>query len=157
MNSKVLTFDKLPANKEELLSLFPSVFMSPFDVAAATVAVLCHYDENTEETLSMLSFLRGNDDLNLFEKIFLKDRLKGKPEIPRAYFEGSCPENGYTPVVPYSIEVYATEHSYIGDPLVKLFLHSYGTGIIGNVTLRSENGKWYLKKEDLLNAVRVTG
>ena len=54
----------------------------------------------------MIDLLRGPRPMNDMDKDFLKDRLREKTYLPRAYFEGAAPDNDYTPDIPLTLMVY---------------------------------------------------
>ena len=155
MNSKTVRFDRLPANTRDISAINRNIFSSPYDVAAMTVAVMCNYGTDAEETVRMLEWLRGGRSYGFLELKSLKDRLRDRPYAPLSYFSGALPSNGYQPDRPYSVEVYSTGSSYIDDDCVRLFIASSGSPSVGSVTLKSDDYRWFLRKEDLLSGVKA--
>jgi hypothetical protein len=74
-NSMTITFDKLPANLEELKAMPQASLDQPEYGAALFVAVMMHYMVNKEETFEMLDFLNGPYEGTPFQKQFLADRM----------------------------------------------------------------------------------
>ena len=100
-----ITFDKLPNNLEELKAMPQATLNEPEYTAALFIAVMMHYTVNKEETFAMLEYLKGPYGLSSFEKQFLADRMSdGKDYVVRSFFNGTSPENDYTPSMPYTIE-----------------------------------------------------
>jgi|GEM_PF-439246 len=148
------TFAALPKTREELEALPEAVLETPFQTAALTVAALCHYGENPEETLDMIRFLKGPNPLSVYETQFLRDRLGGKDYVPRSFFAGTSPDNSYTPDVPYVITVEEDPYSYAQDGYAKLLIRSSGADSARPVKLVKKDGKWYLWENMLLSDIR---
>lgn len=148
------TFAALPANAEELKALPEAVLETPFQAAALTVAALCRYGENAEETLEMIRFLKGPNPLSVYETQFLRDRLGGKDYVPRSFFEGASPDNAYTPDMPYAVTVEEDPYTYAQDGYAKLLIRSSGADSPRPVRLVQQNGKWYLWENMLLSDIR---
>lgn len=151
MNSKIVEFEALPASVEDIDN---SVFYSPFDVAAETVAALCVYEKDPDAAIRMLDHLRLSGSMGVWDTWKLRRRLKGREHIPFSFFDGADPSNGYRPSLPYRLEVYATQMSYLKDDEVRLYIQSKGARPAGSVTLVCRNFRWYLKKEELLGGIR---
>ena len=125
---RIITFEELPKNAEELRAMPQMSQKDPFEVAALVAAVLCRYEESAQDTIDMLNVLRGARHMSPYDLQFLRDRLTGKGYIPRSYFAGATPDNNYTPTVPYTIEVSDNLYSYTDslEGYVKLDLRSSG-------------------------------
>ena len=63
--TEIITFEKLPANVEELKQL--ADLSSPFKTAALAVAAFADYENNVDATLEMLNFLRGPRPLSQYD------------------------------------------------------------------------------------------
>jgi hypothetical protein len=148
------TFDALPKTREELEALPEAALLTPFQTAALTVAALCHYGENVEETLDMIRYLKGPNPLSVYETQFLRDRLGGKDYVPRSFFAGTSPDNSYTPDVPYVITVEEDPYTYAQDGYAKLLIHSSGADSSRPVKLVNKDGRWYLWENMLLSDIR---
>lgn len=96
MTEKIV-FASVPGTLEQFLSLPQSQMRTPFDTAAMTVLALGVYPENKELSCKMLDALRGPRPLTNMDKQFIADRFRGKEYLMRSYFDGSSPENDYTP------------------------------------------------------------
>ena len=105
-------FESLPKNVQELKALPQASLDSPFKTAALTLAVLCHYEQNPDETFEMLNFLKGPEPLSTYEKQFIKERLAGKFYKVKSFFAGATPQNNHEPSTPYTITVSDNSYSY---------------------------------------------
>ena len=81
--SRTFTFEKLPTNVEELKALPEANLQDPYGTVALTLAVLCNYEADVNETIAMLDYLRGPDPMSGYAKQFIKERLQGKYYKPR--------------------------------------------------------------------------
>lgn len=156
--SETITFAKLPANLTELQALPEASLENPNAVAALTVAALSAYTTDKNATVEMLNFLRGPRPLTNYDIQFLADRFRGKDYLMRSYFEGSSPENNYTPAQPYSVVVSEDLHSRdaIGEGYIKLYVKCSGADAPRPIKLRLKPsaGKWYLWEQYLLPDIR---
>jgi len=152
-----ITFDKLPENLEDLKALPEASLNEPEYTAALFVAVMMHYTVDKEETFKMLEFLKGPYGLSQFEKQFLSDRMcDGKDCVVRSFFNGTSPENDYTPSIPYSIE---TERGYEQETegRMKVFLTSSGADSKRHILLRHKvsSNQWFIEDQMLLGMIRM--
>ena len=155
MGKEIITFNSLPKNSEELKQI--ADFSSPFNVAAAAVAVMCNYENDAEGTYDMIDYLKGPADLSVMDKQFIGDRLRGKSYVPRSYFKGTSPQNNYTPAQPYTIEVSDNPYSYTNEGYATLWLTSSGADSPRQVTLRKKpsTGEWFLWQIMFLSDIRI--
>lgn len=156
VKTEKITFSALPDNLDSFKALPQAAMANPFDTAAMTVLALCFFPEDRELSYSMLDFLRGPRPLNGMEKQFIADRFRDKDYVPRSYFEGAVPGNGYAPVKPYSVTVSSNANSYPENGFAKLFISSGGADSPRSVQLRlAKDGRWYLWEQFLLTGIRV--
>ncbi|MGN1442719.1 MAG: DUF6935 domain-containing protein, partial [Acutalibacteraceae bacterium] len=126
-----------------------------FDTAALTVLALSLYPENKEQSFAMLEALRGPRPLSNMDKQFIADRFRGKDYVMRSYFDGSSPENDYTPSEPYTVTVSENQYSYAEPNFAKLFIACSGADSPRPVQLRkAKDGKWVLWEQFLLTGIR---
>ena len=150
-----ITFSQIPKTLEQFLSLPQSAMSTPYDTAALSVLALSVYPENKELALKMLEALRGPRPLSNMDKQFIADRFRGKEYLMRSYFDGSSPENDYTPSVPYTVTVSENQYSYQENGFAKLFVACSGADSPRPVQLRkAKDGKWYLWEQFLLTGIR---
>lgn len=157
-NEQVFTFEKLPENLSELEKIDASFPDSPYKTAALAVLALCAYSKNTSAGTEMLNFLRGPRPLNGQDISFLNDRFRGgKTYLPFTYFEGSTPENGYTPKTPYKIIVRSDHTANAEAGYFKVFIPCGGADSPRPVKLRQRGSdqKWFLWEQYLLTGVRT--
>ena len=152
-----ITFDKLPANIEELKAMPEASLNQPEYTAALFLAVMMHYPENKEETFEMLEFLKGPYGLSTYEKQFLADRMSdGQVYVVRSFFNGTSPDNDYTPSIPYTIE---TERGFAQelDGRMKIFIKSSGADTKRNILLRHKpsTDQWFIEDQMLLGMIRA--
>jgi len=151
---EVIRFSSLPTSEAEL-KLFPEFAMdTPFKTAALAVAVLCNYENDVQSTIGMVNLLKGPQPLSAYEEQFLRDRLRGKQYVTRSYFEGSNPENGYIPSVPYSIEIEDNPYSYTQEGYASLYLRSSGADSPRSLKLRKKGNQWFLWEIQCLSDIR---
>ena len=99
---RTFVFNELPKNAEALRALPEFAMSDPFMTAALTVAALCRYEADPDDSVAMLNALRGPRALSTFEVQILRDRLEGKGYKPFSFFQGATPANNYTPSQPFS-------------------------------------------------------
>ncbi len=152
---KTIRFSALPKNVSELSALPEFAMTDPFQTAALTVAVLCRYEKDPEETVRMLNALKGPRPLTPFEIQFLRDRLAGKGYKPFSYFDGAAPSNDYTPTLPYTITIEDDPYTYQNEGYARLHLVSFGADSPRPVTLRKKGDQWLLWDQLLLADIRT--
>ncbi len=151
----IFTFEKLPADVSELSGYS---MQSPFETVALIVAALDTYSPQNENTcFEMLQYLMGGAEIQPLapiRKSFIKDRFmqnKKYPYIAKSYMGGATPENGYTPDIPYTIEVKDNPYSYTEDGYAKLLLKSGGADSERPIMLRKmKTGRWVLWSDTVL-------
>lgn len=156
---QTFTFDKLPENVEELKALPQADLQDPFGVVALVVLAMNHYTKDVDKTIEMMNFLKGPRPMMGLEIARLKDQLSGKDYVMKSYFEGTSPENNYTPSQPYTIVVFDNAHSYENEDegYVTLWVTSSGADSERQVRLRKKGstGEWFLNEEYLTVGIRV--
>lgn len=150
------SFESLPENVQELKALPQASLDTPFKTAALTLAVLCHYEQNPDETYEMLDFLKGPEAVSNYEKQFLKDRLTGKFYKVKSFFAGATPQNNYEPSTPYTITVSDNSYSYPEENWATLYLQSGGTDSPRPIKFRKKpsTGQWFLNEIQCLADIR---
>lgn len=149
---------KLPKTLEEMLHMEEAKLWKPEYTAALTVAALCLYPENKEESLKMLNFLKGPRPLSVYEQQFIRDRLMdGKDYIPRSYIKGAVPENNYQITAPYVIEVSESVYQPTEQGYLRFDMKSGGADSTRPLTVRNKpsSGQWFLWEQSLLAGIRI--
>lgn len=156
-HSETFTFPALPENLSQLQALPEASLDSPFKTAALTVAALCRYGQSPDDTIAMLNFLKGPEDVSTYEKQFIRERLEGKTYKPLSFFAGATPQNSYTPSVPYSISVSETPYSFDNENWATLYVTSGGADNPRSIKLRKKpsTGQWFLNEIQCLSDIRV--
>lgn len=155
--AQTVTFSALPQTLSELQALPQADLQSPFGTAALAVAALCRYSQSVDDCVQMLNFLRGPRPLSPMDLQFIRDRLVGKEYVPISYFEGTSPQNNYTPSVPYRITVKTNPYSAKGEDFLTLWVHSSGadTDRIVEVRRKTSTGQWFLWELKCLSDIRI--
>lgn len=150
-----IIFSSLPTSLEEFKALPQAAMSTPFETAAMTVLAFCYYPQNKELSLQMVDFLKGPRPLSGVEKSFIADRFRDSDYVPRSYFEGSTPQNDYTPSEPYTIVVSESPYSYQNENYATLYITSGGADSPRSVQMRkAKDGKWYLWEQFILVGIR---
>lgn len=153
--SESFVFQSMPSSLAEFTALPQAAMSTPFETAAMTVIALCVYPYDQDASVQMLNYLRGPRPLSGVDISFLKDRFRDGDHVPRSYFNGSTPQNDYTPQAPYTITVFENPYSYQNQGYAKLFIRSGGADNPREVVMRqAKDGKWYLWDQFLTVGIR---
>ena len=146
IEKETFVFEEFPTTIEALKARPEAALTDPFATAALTVAALCVYAEDRDTGIEMLNFLKGPTKLSVFDQQFLKDRFADKDYVPASYFDGTSPDNDYTPSEPYSITVYSSKYSVAGEGYITLFVKSSGADTQRQIVLRNKpsSGQWFV-------------
>lgn len=147
-------FAALPESVDEMKALPEASLDSPFKAAALTVCALCAYAAAPQVGVDMLNFLKGPQPLSTYELQFLRDRFSDKKYVPFSYFQGSSPDNNYTPTEPFTITIETNPYSYADEGYAKLFIRSTGADSPREVKLRRKGEQWFLWEQFLLPGIR---
>lgn len=156
-HSERFTFAALPTNLAELQALPEAALDSAFKTTALTILALCRYEQNPDEAIEMLNFLKGPAEVSTYEKQFIRERLTGKMYIARSYLGGATPQNGYTPTRPYTVTVSETPYSFDEDNWATLYVTSGGADNPRPIKLRKKpsTDQWFLNDIQCLAEIRV--
>ena len=156
-HSETFTFTSLPTNLSEMQALAEASLDSAFKTTALTILALCHYEDNPDEAIEMLNFLKGPAEVSTYEKQFIRERLAGKMYKVRSFFAGATPENDYTPTTPYTITVSETPYSFDEENWATLYVTSGGADNPRPIKLRKKpsTGQWFLNDIQCLADIRV--
>ena len=130
---------------------------SAFKTTALTIVALCRYEQNPEEAIEMLNFLKGPADVSTYEKQFIRERLNGKGYKVLSFFAGATPENGYKPTIPYVISVSENPYSFDEENWATLYVTSGGADNPRPIKLRKKpsTGQWFLNDIQCLSDIRI--
>ena len=135
---------KIPENLQEFEAL-AAASRAPEMICALYLCALSLFDKDKDAGTAAMNLLRGPRPMTSYDVQFLRERLSGKSYLPLAYFEGATPENGYTPAVPYVLNV--REDAKDSEPgYLRLFLTTTGADSPRPVKLRQKGstGEWFL-------------
>ena len=154
---ETFTFASLPTSVAELKALPEASLDSAFKTTALTIAVLCNYDANPDATIEMLDFLKGPENVSVYEKQFITERLKDKEYKTFSFFEGASTQNNYTPTMPYTIEVFENPYSFDNENWATLWVKSSGADNLRSIKFRKKpsTGQWFLNEIQCLSDIRV--
>ncbi len=159
LQRKTVVFQEMPETLEQMKALPQASMKDPFDVAALTVAALCVYPSNKEESIKMLNYLKGPQPLSPMQVAFIADRFRDADYVPRSYLKGATPQNNYIPERPYSVEIYELAHSRdnFKDGYLMLNLNSGGADSPRQIKLRTQpsTGEGFLWEQFILVGIRV--
>ncbi len=156
-HSETFTFAALPTNVSELQALPEASLDSAFKTTALTIVALCRYEQDPDESIAMLNFLKGPEEVSTYEKQFIRERMEGKMYKARSYFAGATPQNGYTPTTPYTITVSENPYSFDNENWATLYVTSGGADNPRPIKLRKKpsTGQWFLNDIQCLADIRV--
>ena len=156
---ETFTFAKLPETVEELKALPQANLQNPFGVVALVILAMSNFNKDYDQTVQMLTFLKGPAPLMNQELSRMKDAITGKDYLMRSYFEGTTPDNNYKPTEPFKITVFDHPNSYDNqkDGYVTLWVKSSGSDSDRQVRLRKKEStrEWFLNEEYLCPGVKA--
>ncbi|MBO6060888.1 MAG: hypothetical protein J6P98_02045 [Clostridia bacterium] len=159
--TKKVVFDSLPETVEQFKALPGADLKDPYKVAALAVVALDTYGRDREAALAMLDSLRGPRPLTQLDRTFINDRfMDGNDYVLRSYFEGTSPENDYTPSLPYTIKVmeHAPSRDNYSQGYLRLYLRSSGADSERFIDLRHKpsTDQWFVwEYEGLMPGIRI--
>ena len=130
-----VVIQKIPENLPEF-ELLAAEGRQPERICALFLCALALFDRNKEAGAAAMNLLRGPKPMTPYDCQFLRDRLRGKPYLPLAYFEGATPENGY----------------------LRVFLKTAGADSPRPMKLRQKasTGEWFLwEYSSILSGIRI--
>ena len=152
-----VTLNRLPASAAEF-SAMPQMNLSlPENTCAMFLCALELYIANKDEGVEAMNLLRGPRPMLPYDVQFLRDRLRDKKYLPKAYFNGATPQNGYVPSVPYVLNVLPDPRPQdIPDGYLRVFLRTAGADSPRPIKLRQKGGNWYLwEYSSILSGIRI--
>lgn len=153
-----VTISKLPTNISEFKTLASSG-REPERVCALFLCALFLFDGNKDDGTAAMNLLRGPRPMTPYDVQFLCDRLRGKPYLPLAHFDGAAPENGYRPSELYTLNVLADPRPQDMEPgYLRVFLKTAGADSPRPMKLRQKGttGEWFLwDYSGILSGIRI--
>lgn len=138
-------FNSLPTSLAEFQAMTSEGYTNPERVAGLFLCALDLYAQNAKDGIDAINLLKGPQPLSPTEVSWFRDRMSDKKYLPRAYFEGSTPENNYTPTTPYTLvfspdpRVQDTEAGYI-----RLYIKTPAFDNPRYVKLRQKGNDWFI-------------
>ena len=156
-HTETFTFTALPLNVDELKALPEAKMDTAFKTTALVILALNRYDADPDAAVAMLSFLKGPEDFNGKEQVFLKDRLAGKGYKARSFFGGATADNNYTPSTPYTVAVSENPYSFDEENWATMYVTSGGADNPRPIKLRKKpsTGEWFLNDIQCLADIRL--
>ena len=153
-----VVIQKIPENLQEF-ELIAAKERQPEYICALFLCALALFDRDKDAGTAAMNLLRGPKPMTPYDCQFLRDRLRGKPYLPLAYFEGATPENGYQPCVPYTLNVLADPRPQDIEPgYMRAFLKTSGADSPRPMKLRQKasTGEWFLwEYSSILSGIRI--
>lgn len=139
---KIVSFNVLPTQVEQLQHSLD--FTDEYQVAATLIAVLAHYEIDPEQTLLMLDYIDGPNEIGNVDKSQMKEQFAQYPYVCRSYFEGTSVENNYS-CDSYAVKVSENPYSRTEANYVTLRVQSSGADSSRGIGLRQKQstGEWF--------------
>ena len=151
--------DAIPGTLAEFQALAQGGPRRPEEVCALFLCALSLYTKDPAAGVAAMDVLRGPRPMTPYDGQFLRDRLRGKPYLPLAYFAGATPQNGYTPSRPYVLEVLPDPRPQdVEAGYLRLYLRTAGADAPRPVKLRQKpsTGAWFLwEYSSPLSGIRI--
>ncbi|MBQ4254070.1 MAG: hypothetical protein II712_04495 [Erysipelotrichaceae bacterium] len=149
-----ITFSMLPIDVSQLKTLD---LTDEFISAAAFIAVLCEYEFDPENCLTMIDYMDGPNTISNVDKGQMDEQFKQYPYFARSYFEGTSPDNNYYPDG-YTIRLFEGSNSRSEAGYVTLRVQSSGADSSRTITLKQvgSTGEWFaVNYMGLLSGIRA--
>ena len=101
----LITLNQIPVTIQEFQTCPQLDLSKPENTWAMFLCALQLYIKDKDAGVEAMNMLRGPRPMAPYDIQFLRDRLRDKPYLPLAYFEGATPQNNYTPAQPYVLNV----------------------------------------------------
>ena len=151
-----VTIAAIPATAEEFAAMPQMDLTKPENTCAMFLCALQLYIKDRDAGVEAMNMLRGPRPMTPYDSQFLRDRLRDKPYLPLAYFEGAAPKNNYTPAQPYVLNVLPDPRPQdIEAGYIRVFLKTAGADSPRPVKLRQKGSLWYLwEYSSILSGIR---
>ncbi len=140
-----VTFNKMPGNIGDFQAIANTGFEKPERTAALFFCALNLFVKDSTQGVQALNVLKGPQPLSQTEIAWYKERLGDKLYLPMVYFDGSTPENNYTPSLPYTV-------NFMQDPrpqdceagYMRMYIKTPAFDTPRAIKLRQKGGNWFL-------------
>lgn len=152
-----VTFDKLPASAAEFSALADGALNNPENTCALFLLALNLFTKDKDAGVAALNILRGPRPMSPMDIQFIRDRLRDKPYLPLAYFDGATPQNNYAPATPYTVQFYPDPRPQDWEAgYMRLFLKTTGADAARGIRLRQKGNEWFLwEYSSVLSGIRI--
>ena len=116
----------------------------PYMVAALTVETLEAFSADRERCFRQLALLRGPLRLLPRDRETLRQALEHKSWLPRSYYEGAVPENGYTPASPRTVVCEESPLAALDVDILRVELRCGGDPLPRSINLRKRGDEYYI-------------
>lgn len=151
-----VTLRAFPASIAEFKAAAQMGLSAPENTCALFLCALELYIKNKDEGVEAMNMLRGPRPMTPYDVQFLRDRLRGKEYLPRAYFNGATPQNSYTPAG-LTLEVLSDPRPQdVEQGYIRVFLKTAGADSPRPVKLRRKGSEWFLwEYSSVLSGIRI--
>ena len=152
-----ITLNQLPETLEEFQAMPQMSLETPEQTCVLFLCALELYIKDKDAGVAAMNLLRGPRPMNGYDVQFLKDRLREKKYLPKAYFNGATPANNYTPAVPYVLDVLDDPRPQdIEDGYIRVYLKTAGADSPRPMKLRRKGNTWCLwEYSSILSGIRI--
>ena len=150
-------FPVLPMTLAELTASPYNDLRTPMNTANLYVVALNAYNQDRDESIKMISYLRGPNPLSADDVRLLDERMAQNNKdgcLAHSYLAGATPQNGYTPSQPYTVFVTDNPYTYYDRETAQVFVNCGGSDNPRPVTMRKAGDLWYLGELSLLNGIQ---
>ncbi len=139
-----VNFQKLPSTVQEFEMLVKAGLDKPERTAALFICAIHILSQDRQAGIDAINLLKGPAPLSLRDIAWFKDRIGDKLYLPMAYFNGSTPENSYTPTMPYTL-------TFTSDPrpqdceegYIRLYIKTPAFDTPRAIKLRQKGSEWF--------------
>ena len=152
-----ITLNRLPETLEEFQAMPQRTLETPEQTCALFLCALELYIKNKDDGIAAMNLLRGPRPMNGYDTQFLRDRLRDKKYLPKAYFNGATVANNYTPQVPYVLDVLDDPRPQdIEEGYIRVYLKTAGADSPRPMKLRRKGNTWCLwEYSSILSGIRI--
>ena len=130
---------------------------TPEKTIAITLAAFLRYQENMDDGIRILDYVKGPNPTSAYERQFIRDRFRQNGNrFMFSYLQGSTPENNYTPTEPWMLKIHNCGSPYNDDKYVKYEITCGGADTPRTVILRYKpsTNQWFLWEQYLLVGIK---
>ena len=140
-----VTLDALPDTAEEFAALAEGTLSTPEYTGALFLCAIKLFAENKDAGVEALRILKGPVEVSNYDINWYSDRLRDKKYLYKVYFEGSTPENSYTPNEPFTVRFYPNPRPQdLEEGFIKLGFQAPAFDSPRYFTLRQKGDEWFI-------------